>query len=251
MTHLWVTRNCNVHCKFCYLRDYPGKNPSLIELGKRLDKMKELENQITVIMGGEPTLRKDLPEIVGACNERGTFSYLVTNGTKLNKKLIDKLGKKGLDAISISIDTLKMGENPLVEYNSQEYVPEEILATLKYAEKKYGMIVFLAIVSTKLNIKEVELIIKLADKYGIFVTITAMMDPYCISNIKDKSWEKEKKEVVFSTEDETKQLTFLMEKLKKMQKQGYRILEPDDYFDRVIDLKGDKRKNLCFAGSSF
>lgn len=251
MTHLWVTRRCNIHCKFCYLRDFSSPDPSLKEVKKRLDKIRELGCKLTVIMGGEPTLRKDLPEIVSHCNEKGILSYLVTNGTLLNKELVDRFGEAGLDVMSISLDTLNPDKNDLVKYGKHAFDPEEKLELLRYCQEKYDMIVFVAICITKINMDEVIPIIELARKHNLAVTLTAMADPYIIPYVEDKAWQPEKNSVLFRTESEISRLRNLMNKLEKMKGSGYRIIEPYSYFERVENFLRNRKGNPCKAGRCF
>lgn len=251
MSHVWVTRHCNIHCKFCYIRDYSSKDPSLREIKKRLDKIRELGCKLTVIMGGEPTLRKDLPKIISHCKEKDILSYLVTNGTLLNKRLINRLGKAGLDVLSISLDTLKPKKNILIEYGRYAYNPRKKLKLLKYCQEKYSIVVFIAICVTKLNIKEIIPIIKLAKKYDLAVTLTAMANPYILPNVKDKSWKDEKDSVLFKTKTEISRLSKFMKRLEKMKKKGYRIIDPHTYFERIENFLENKKTNICKAGKGF
>lgn len=251
MSHIWVTRHCNIHCKFCYIRDYSPPDPPLEELKKRLDKIREVGCQLTVIMGGEPTLRKDLPEIVKYCKKKDILSYLVTNGTLLDKKLADKLGKAGVDVISISLNTLTPKKNPLVKYGKYAYDPDEKLELLKYMQDKYDVIAFVAICITKLNIEEIVPIIELSKKYGLAVTLTAMADPYILPDVKDKSWKAEKDSVLFKTKEEISQLGKFMKKLENMKRKGHMIIDPYSYFERVENFLKNNKTNLCRAGEGF
>ena len=57
------------------------------------------------IQGGEPLLRKDLPEIVKDLSDIGFSLSLITNGTKLTSTFIDQLHDIPLN-VSVSLDTL-------------------------------------------------------------------------------------------------------------------------------------------------
>ena len=63
-----VTYNCNAHCEHCDLGDYV-KEPRLgpEEFAKWMD---DLRPAVAQISGGEPTLRKDLPDIIAAMRKR-------------------------------------------------------------------------------------------------------------------------------------------------------------------------------------
>ncbi len=61
--------------------------------------------RIVFLQGGEPLLRKDLPDILEDLSLMGFTVSLITNGTKLTPKLVDHLSQHAI-SISISLDTL-------------------------------------------------------------------------------------------------------------------------------------------------
>lgn len=237
MSHLWVTRKCNLRCKFCYLPEYDSIDPSLDEIKLRLDKIKELGCKLVVIMGGEPTLRKDLSDIIKACSDRGLISYLVTNGILLNHSLASEYIDAGLDIISMSLDDL--GESNIVNY-PPSFNPNEKLALL--SEMRKDILAFIAVVITKSNISDSMKIISMAaDRYELPVTVTAIADcAYAgINNPKND-------EVKFETDKDFINLKLTLSSIKCL-KQIYSIIEPDAYFDRIIDNKPMQ----CLAGKQF
>jgi molybdenum cofactor biosynthesis enzyme MoaA len=81
-THLLleVTTRCNLPCKICYMRAATqGADMPLPEIVKRLAGY---SGKFICPIGGEPTLREDLPDIIRAINKRN-IAVLVTNGLKL------------------------------------------------------------------------------------------------------------------------------------------------------------------------
>ncbi len=78
---------CNLKCLFCSNEDFiesfknfGGKLPSYDDLEKDFEKTIGKEDNIT-LTGGEPTLRKDLPRIIGFLNSKKTLDILLlTNG---------------------------------------------------------------------------------------------------------------------------------------------------------------------------
>jgi radical SAM protein with 4Fe4S-binding SPASM domain len=61
---------------------------------------------ILVLTGGEPLLRKDLPEIARYASGKGMMVVVGTNGTLLNDDRIVELQKAGVMGVSISVDSL-------------------------------------------------------------------------------------------------------------------------------------------------
>lgn len=87
-----ITERCNQHCPYCFARadenDMGTKEPSLVELDRKLDLLRELgeeERPFNIqLSGGEPTVRDDLPEIIKMVREKGfDFVQINTNGRRL------------------------------------------------------------------------------------------------------------------------------------------------------------------------
>jgi pyrroloquinoline quinone biosynthesis protein E len=54
------------------------------------------------LSGGEPTVRKDLEDIVGAAAKAGLYTNLITAAVTLNRPRLEELVKRGLDHVQIS-----------------------------------------------------------------------------------------------------------------------------------------------------
>ena len=98
---LW---HCNQKCLNCYAaREVKGKEKELStdEWKLIIDKLKEARIPQITFTGGEPTLRKDLAELV---DYSGWFvTRLNTNGRLLSKELCDSLYEASLDAVQVTL----------------------------------------------------------------------------------------------------------------------------------------------------
>lgn len=98
-----ITTRCNLRCKWCYL---PDKN---IEFDA--EKIKSIidncHHRFIVFSGGEPTLRKELPELITYVRRRypNKFTVLLTNGLKLaEKSYVKELKDAGLQYVILSLN---------------------------------------------------------------------------------------------------------------------------------------------------
>ncbi|CAG0879539.1 unnamed protein product [Cyprideis torosa] len=107
-----VTERCNLRCTYCMPEEGVKLSPNskLLTTDEivRLTTLFASEGVTKVrLTGGEPTVRKDIVEIIGRIKDiRGIESVAITtNGITLKRKLPD-LKLAGLDKINISLDTL-------------------------------------------------------------------------------------------------------------------------------------------------
>jgi MoaA/NifB/PqqE/SkfB family radical SAM enzyme len=112
VTALEVTQRCNVQCPQCYaLPDNSAQDPSideLVEIARNVKKGDEI-----ILMGAEPTMRTDLPELVTALKrEHGKPVGIYTNAIRL-------AGDRYCDRVSEVIDSAS------VSLHMRDYLPDE------------------------------------------------------------------------------------------------------------------------------
>lgn len=98
-----ITHKCNMECANCYIpnRDIPDMNVE--QLYKFLNKLPK--RIIIRLIGAEPTMRSDLPDIIRNVKKSGHNVSLTTNGLKLSsKKYVEKLKMSGLRMVLISMN---------------------------------------------------------------------------------------------------------------------------------------------------
>lgn len=103
---IMVTGECQCNCEHCLAHKMDGgKELSKNEIFDVIDQALELGVSQITFEGGEPTLRKDLPELIGHVDKSKATSMIVTNGQYLSKDHVKKLKEHGLDYINVSIDS--------------------------------------------------------------------------------------------------------------------------------------------------
>ncbi len=108
---LSITDVCNFKCNYClpdgYQCDQPRDFMSLTEIERLTSAFASLGTEKIRITGGEPALRKDLPEIIASCKQTSGIKKvaITSNGFKLPEHLPQWLDA-GIDAINISLDSL-------------------------------------------------------------------------------------------------------------------------------------------------
>ena len=103
---LELTHRCPLQCPYC-------SNPLELERAKGelstaewmrvLDEAAELGILQVHFSGGEPTVRRDLPDLVAHAREVGLYSNLITSGVTLGRDGLVRLADSGLDHVQLSI----------------------------------------------------------------------------------------------------------------------------------------------------
>jgi MoaA/NifB/PqqE/SkfB family radical SAM enzyme len=99
---LYVTEGCNLQCITCSYREPTPNELSLKEITELAKRLKEYGLRHIVFSGGEPLLRRDLPQICNIFGDLGVKQTLLTNGLLLEKRLPEV--QKYLSEIIVSID---------------------------------------------------------------------------------------------------------------------------------------------------
>jgi pyrroloquinoline quinone biosynthesis protein E len=101
-----LTYRCNLQCPYCYnpldLDAYRAEldTPTWQRV---IGEAADLGIVQLGFSGGEPTLRRDLDDLIRTAADRGLYTNLITQGTFLDDDRIARLGAAGLDHIQISL----------------------------------------------------------------------------------------------------------------------------------------------------
>ena len=107
-----LTERCSLACEHCYLDAKVLKEGAVDELGT--DELKRVLAEIAqvgpeamvVLTGGEPMLRRDLPDLARLASNLGLMVVVGTNGMLLRPDRIRELQDAGVAGIGISVDSL-------------------------------------------------------------------------------------------------------------------------------------------------
>ena len=114
-----VTDKCNFRCTYCMpaegvkLSDSVMSNSDISRLVNLF--VKECGTTKVRLTGGEPTVRKDLEDIIRDIKSHPEIESIgmTTNGALLGRRL-EKYADAGLDTINISLDSLIPAKNEMV-----------------------------------------------------------------------------------------------------------------------------------------
>ncbi len=107
-----LTKQCNCDCKFCgqAISRVVRKEKNEMDrerISEIIEDSRKLGVNLIIYTGGEPTLRRDLPEIIKETSSSGIEVNLCTNGYLLEKEYCDRLVQSGLSQLSLSFHSPK------------------------------------------------------------------------------------------------------------------------------------------------
>ncbi|MBA7533380.1 PqqA peptide cyclase [subsurface metagenome] len=189
-----LTLRCNATCPFCSIPLIPkslkSNEMTTHQIISLMDQIYELGVNALSFTGGEPTLRKDLPELVYHAGVVHDFmNGIATNGYLMPQFLKEKSRLEGLDYILLSLDY------PTAELHNKKRgikVFDRVLETIALSNKR-DISVIISTVVMKDNIQFLENICELAENLNCSIELFPCEDiirdhrnlQYKINNIED------------------------------------------------------------------
>lgn len=217
VAYLLLTDKCNRRCRYCFVDPSKKKKELNFKQWKKvIDVLVAKGCKMFCLMGGEPLIYPEIDQIVDYIKKKNVICDMTSNGILVRNKIATV---KKLDGLMISLD----GDRKATDANRGEGAYQKALEAIKIAREN-GVTVRINSVLTKQNKNCLKFLLKLADKYNLFVTYSILAEfP-----------EKEKKLAgkIILDDEEIKQV---YRQLKKWKKQGKRILFSQNTLDYVIN----------------
>jgi uncharacterized radical SAM superfamily Fe-S cluster-containing enzyme len=179
---LTVNARCNLRCPICYLRAGPLTDadkqaclnePSLSEI---ISIMRKHRNKLVGIVGGEPTLREDLPDIIKIIRKSGNVPFFATNGIKLlDKEYAKKIKEAGVSFVTIWFDGFKSEANRILRGEDFLELKMKILKNLRDEGLQVNL---LSVIEKGLNEDQIPLLLRFACMCKKFVRNVTFLPVY-------------------------------------------------------------------------
>jgi 12,18-didecarboxysiroheme deacetylase len=105
-----MTRRCNLTCIHCYSSSQNIKYSDELTTDEAKTMIADLAafgSPVILFSGGEPLMRKDLPELAQYAVDRGMRAVISTNGTLLTPKRVKRFKQIGLSYVGVSLDGMR------------------------------------------------------------------------------------------------------------------------------------------------
>ena len=165
------TNLCNLRCKHCYQNAGEAQLSKELTLEEKLrviDQIDEMGMPLIALSGGEPTIHPDFIPVVREGARRGIYMAVATNGIRFaDEEFAKKAIEAGLRYVEISLDSTnpeKHDEFRGVKGAWRKTV-EGIKNVVRLGEGKVST--GIAMTLTKLNLDEVESMVRLGEELGV------------------------------------------------------------------------------------
>jgi len=164
-----VTLRCNSTCGYCDLPLNQGRyEMSRAEIFRVFSHLYEEGLRVVFVQGGEPLLRKDLPDILDDLSSLGLTISLITNGTKFTPTLLARFARHPI-SLSVSLDTLDRQRYRMIRGTDQlALVLKGIELLEKFPQPKY-----LTCIVSEVNRHDVLDVVTFARNHGMIPVVGA------------------------------------------------------------------------------
>jgi len=160
------TRRCNLSCVHCYAQsqDIDYRDELTTEEGKALiDDLAGFGAPVLLLSGGEPLMRKDVPELAAYARNKGMRAVISTNGTLITGEKAKILKEIGLSYVGVSLDGLESTNDRFRGLNGAFSLALEGIRNCREEGMKTG----LRFTINKRNVHEVPALFELMERENI------------------------------------------------------------------------------------
>ena len=167
-----VTNRCNLRCPVCFANAaaagylYEPTQDEIRQMLRNLRNLKPHPCPAIQYAGGEPTVRKDIVELVKMAKEEGfTHVQIATNGIRLAKRenLAKELKEAGLNTVYLAFDGVT--PEPYINNRGRDLLPDKLQAIENCRKAGLGVVLVPTLVKG-INDHQVGDIIKFAFDHG-------------------------------------------------------------------------------------
>lgn len=161
----YLTSKCNDSCEFCpHWRETPVENEATLkQVEENLRALKALGVFYLDLTGGEPLLRKDLPEILTYAKKLRFFTVLTTNGMLFPEK--GEVIAKNCDRLLFSLDFPDKEQH---DRSRDEELFDRVIESIKLA-KSFGKQPMINFTMTRDSVRFLPEMEDLARKHNVLV----------------------------------------------------------------------------------
>lgn len=246
----YVTARCNLACEQCNIiySNADVREASIEEVKKIAANLAKIGVSVVLLTGGEPFVRRDLPEIVAAFSKENIHVRMQTNGLA-SKQSLQACVEAGANDISISLDSLQPDIQDVINGDFPNSW-EKAIRTISYVNELFPDDAFAAFgcVLAPRNFEQVPDVIRFATEIGWWVSL---VPAHTTGNDQPLNFRTYDPALKFSPELYPK-VDAVLDQVHKMRESGYNVYDSDPYLEDMRRLiRGervkwrDRNKGIC------
>lgn len=228
----YVTARCNLTCEQCNIiyANSDVRECTLDEIKRIADNFSKMGVAIVLLTGGEPFARKDLPEIIYAFESRGVHVRMQTNGFASEEQIARAVEAGGKD-ISISLDSLQPAMQDKIngDFNKSWHQALRAMAIFTKYLPKEGSFASLGCVLQPQNMGDIEDVVRFGSEISWFSSLV----PVHVSDYAHPLGFRTFDQSLRFRQDELPIVDSVIERVRKMRKEGFLLFDSDQYLDDI------------------
>jgi len=220
----YITGKCSCRCPYCYYVTGSMLDLNTVEILSIYEQAKDLGYLATVITGGEPFQRPDLPEILEYIHSLDMTVHLMTNGYHLQEQWLSV--HKYVDTLIISVD---VADDDLDKIRRRPDSFQAIVNGIDFVKKHSSLPIIINSILWKQNKEMILDLATFARDMQAMVNFYPM-DAYRMfrNNQKDS---KENLALDYSL------LSEIFQQIQELKSKKFPILNSDDYIKKFVNYK--------------
>ena len=228
----YVTARCNLTCEQCNIiyANSDVRECTIDEIKRIADNFSKMGVAIVLLTGGEPFARKDLPEIIYAFESRGVHVRMQTNGFASEEQIARAVEAGGKD-ISISLDSLQPAMQDKIngDFNKSWHQALKAMALFTKYLPKEGSFASLGCVLQPQNMGDIEDVVRFGSEISWFSSLV----PVHVSDYAHPRGFRTFDQSLRFRQDELPVVDSVIERVRKMRKEGFLLFDSDQYLDDI------------------
>jgi MoaA/NifB/PqqE/SkfB family radical SAM enzyme len=228
----YVTARCNLTCEQCNIiyANSDVRECTIDEVKLIADNFAKMGVAIVLLTGGEPFARKDLPEIIHAFESRGVHVRMQTNGFATEEQIARAVEAGGKD-ISISLDSLQPAMQDKIngDFNESWHQALKAMALFTKYLPKEGSFASLGCVLQPQNMGDIEDVVR----FGSAISWFSSLVPVHVSDFAHPRGFRTFDQTLRFRKDELPVVDVVIERVRKMRKEGFLLFDSDQYLDDI------------------
>ena len=240
----YILSRCNLNCRMCNIVEGNSdlQDADLKTIAKIADNLRKVGAGVVLLTGGEPFLRRDLPEIVKIFVERDLNPRLQTAGFHTTRDQLEACAKAGAKDINISLASLIPEKQDYINGSipkSWHRAIESIVNSNDVFSDPDRICAFGTVLS-KFNCMEIPAIIELATFLGWYESLV----PVHITNLEHPmNFRGIDADFSFSLPADRPALETLRSRIIEMKDRGFNVFDSHAYIDSTFYFLEHNRPN--------